>query len=91
MTDSRGYIALAAIVLSKGEPFVCMVICLLYGMADAVVIMLSSQGVSAQLLSTIPYVMAIAVAIAPAVIKSVTNRHRATQIKHQIVASGYDK
>lgn len=85
MTDGRGYVALAAIVLSKAEPYWCMLICLLYGLASALVVALSSEGYSAQLLSTIPYLMAIGVAVVPPLLKHLSNRLKISQLNRRIM------
>lgn len=91
MTDGRGYIALAAIVLSNGEPFLCMLICVICGLANALVIVLSSSGMNAQLLATIPYVITILVAVVPPIVQFLKNKAKVASASHRIAAGNMKK
>ena len=58
MTAGRGYIALAAVIFGKWRPFGAFGACLLFGFASALSIPLQREaGISANLVSTLPYVL----------------------------------
>jgi simple sugar transport system permease protein len=58
MTVGRGFIALAAVIFGKWNPFGAFGACLLFGFASAVSIPLQREAdMSANLLSTLPYVL----------------------------------
>ena len=58
MTDGRGFIALAAVIFGKWNPFGAFGACLLFGFASAISIPLQREAdISANLLSTLPYVL----------------------------------
>lgn len=76
MSNGRGYTAIAALILSKARPIPTFLACLLFGVAEALVISLSGEGMPAQFLSMLPYVLAIAVAVLPRVLGAVRHRVR---------------
>jgi general nucleoside transport system permease protein len=58
MTAGRGFIALAAVIFGKWNPFGAFGACLLFGFASALSIPLQREAdISANLLSTLPYVL----------------------------------
>jgi ABC-type uncharacterized transport system permease subunit len=58
MSAGRGYIALAAVIFGKWNPFGAFGACLLFGFASALSIPLQREAdISANLLSTLPYVL----------------------------------
>jgi general nucleoside transport system permease protein len=58
MSDGRGFIALAAVIFGKWNPFGAFGACLLFGFASAISIPLQREAdISANLLSTLPYVL----------------------------------
>jgi general nucleoside transport system permease protein len=58
MSAGRGYIALAAVIFGKWNPFGAFAACLLFGFASAISIPLQREAdISANLLSTLPYVL----------------------------------
>ncbi len=74
MTDGRGFTALAAIVLSAGEPLRALLGCLLFGLCDALVLNYSSEGIPIQFLSMLPYILAILFAVLPPIIRKISER-----------------
>lgn len=57
MTAGRGFIALAAMIFGKYTPFGAAGACVLFGLGEALSTRLQSTGVSANILSTLPYVL----------------------------------
>ena len=69
MSNGRGYTAIAALIMAKAQPLPTFFACLLFGFADALVIMVSGYGLPSQFLSMFPYVLAILVAVIPNMIR----------------------
>lgn len=57
MTSGEGYIALAAMIFGKYTPFGTAGACIIFGVGEALSPRLQSTGVSADLLSTLPYIL----------------------------------
>ena len=59
MTNGRGYIALAAVIFGKWNPWGTMGACLLFGFADAIQIGLQQAGVKipSDFLLMLPYLL----------------------------------
>lgn len=76
MTNGRGFTALAAITLTRAEPIPTLLVCLLFGFAEAVVLALSGRGYSVHILSMLPYFLALAAAIIPPVVRLAVHRSR---------------
>jgi simple sugar transport system permease protein len=59
MSAGRGYIALAAVIMGRWHPLYAVAACLLFGFADALQLLLQSQGVGvpSELVGTLPYVL----------------------------------
>jgi general nucleoside transport system permease protein len=57
MTAGAGFIALAAMIFGKYIPWGAGVACLIFGLGEALSPRLQGSGVSASLLSTIPYIL----------------------------------
>jgi ABC-type uncharacterized transport system permease subunit len=57
MTSGEGYIALAAMIFGKYTPFGTAGACILFGIGEALSPRLQSTGMSADLLSTLPYLL----------------------------------
>jgi simple sugar transport system permease protein len=65
MTNGRGYIALAAMIVGQWKPLLAALACLLFGTAEAVQIVLQSQqqGIPTQFVQMLPYTLTIIVVI----------------------------
>lgn len=65
MTAGRGFIAIAAASLGENKPVTTLIVCLLFGIADAFAVNPTTQnmGISTELVSTIPYVVTIIVLV----------------------------
>ncbi len=61
MTNGRGYIALAAVIFGKWNPWGALGACLLFGLADAIQISLQNAGVNipSDFLLMLPYILTI--------------------------------
>jgi general nucleoside transport system permease protein len=57
MTSGEGYIALAAMIFGKYTPFGTAGACIIFGIGEALSPRLQSTGMSADLLSTLPYLL----------------------------------
>ena len=57
MSNGRGYIALAAMIVGKWNPFGAALACLLFGATDALQITLQGKGVPNEFLQMLPYVV----------------------------------
>lgn len=85
MTSGRGFTALAALVLTDSHPLFTLLVGLLFGFADALSNMLSADGYPSQILGMLPYFLALAAAIVPMAVKSVTNRLRVQKQEHKLM------
>lgn len=74
MSNGRGFTALAAITLTRAEPVPTLLVCLLFGFAEAIVLALSGQGYPVHILSMLPYFLALVAAIVPPVIRMIVAR-----------------
>ena len=61
MTAGRGFLALAAILLSRGNPLIAGLTCFLFAYTDALTVGLENMGIPSQLVQTLPYVATIIV------------------------------
>ncbi len=57
MSNGRGYIALAAMIVGKWNPFGAALACLLFGATDALQIVLQGKGLPNEFLQMLPYVV----------------------------------
>lgn len=60
MSSGRGFICLAAILISKGKPRVAVFLSILFGLFEALSLKLQILKIPSQFLSILPYLMAIA-------------------------------
>ena len=63
MTGGRGFIALAAMIFGKYTPLGAAGACLVFGLGDALSTRLQDSGISANLLSTLPYILTLIVLV----------------------------
>lgn len=63
MTAGRGFLAVAAVLVAKGNPLLSGLFCLLYAYTDAVSLSLQNLGIPSQLLETLPYLSTILVLV----------------------------
>jgi ABC-type uncharacterized transport system permease subunit len=61
MSNGRGYIAIAAMIVGKWNPFGAAAACLLFGACDALQIALQGKGVPNEFLQMLPYVVTMVV------------------------------
>ena len=61
MTAGRGYIAVAINILGRYNPINILLYALLFGFCDAVQIYMQGQGIPAQLIQMLPYVVTLIV------------------------------
>ena len=57
MTNGRGYIAIAAMIVGKWTPFGAAAACLLFGAAEALQITLQGSGFPSEVLQMLPYLV----------------------------------
>ena len=57
MTNGRGYIAIAAMIVGKWTPFGAAAACLMFGAAEALQITLQGSGFPSELLQMLPYLL----------------------------------
>ena len=91
MTNGRGYTALAAIILSNSHPVGAFAACLLFGLAESLVVTLSTTGVSSYLLGMLPYVLALAAEAFPQLFKIYKNGMRRKKAQRQIISKYYQE
>lgn len=65
MVAGRGYIAIAAAALGANRPGFTLLVCILFGVADAFAVNPETQnmGIPTELVSTIPYIVTIVVLV----------------------------
>jgi len=76
MVAGRGFIALAAQAMGAGEPFGAMLAALVFGLAQALGIKVSSLGADSNLVSPIPYLVTILGLVIFALVARNRTRHR---------------
>ncbi|MDL2293151.1 ABC transporter permease [Ruminococcaceae bacterium OttesenSCG-928-D13] len=61
--SGQGFIALAAVIFGKWTPHGAMAACLLFGFAQALVVVLGGSGIPSQLLAMLPYLLTLIVLV----------------------------
>lgn len=64
MSSGRGFMAVAILIFSNGDPIKIVLGCLLFGFSDALSLRLQISGVSSYLVLSVPYLVALAVLFA---------------------------
>lgn len=85
MTNGRGYTALAAIVLAGNHPLWTLGTCLLFGLAESLVISLSTSGISSYLLGMLPYLLALIAALLPQFLQMTRRKLRRRRAEHSYI------
>jgi simple sugar transport system permease protein len=60
MSSGRGFMAVAILIFSNGDPWRILAGCLLFGFSDALSLRLQTLGISSYLVLTVPYLVALA-------------------------------
>ena len=63
MTAGRGFLAVAAVMVGKGNPLLTGIFCLLFSYIDALSLQLQNVGIPSQLVETFPYITTILVLV----------------------------
>lgn len=63
MTAGRGFLAVAALLVAKGNPLLTGLFCLLFAYTDALSLGLQNLGIPSQLVETLPYITTILVLV----------------------------
>ena len=61
MSSGRGFMAVAVLIFSNGDPMKVLLGCLLFGFSDALSLRLQTTGVSSYLVLSVPYLVALCV------------------------------
>jgi general nucleoside transport system permease protein len=61
MSSGRGFMAVAILIFSNGDPMKVLLGCLLFGFSDALSLRLQTTGVSSYLVLSVPYLVALCV------------------------------
>ena len=86
-TDGRGYTALAVLIMADSRPILSMLACFMFGISDAVVLVLSGTGYNAQILDMLPYVLALLVAVLPLLIRTIARKVKRSRVESSIFNS----
>ena len=60
MSSGRGFMAVAILIFSNGDPLKILLGCLLFGFSDALSLRLQTFGISSYLVLAVPYLVALA-------------------------------
>ncbi|SDY65869.1 nucleoside ABC transporter membrane protein [Proteiniborus ethanoligenes] len=90
MTSGRGFTALAALILTNAEPILTLLVCLLFGFANALANYLSTEGYPSQILAMLPYALALLAAILPMIIKTIAKSMKKAKIKNSKINNWRD-
>lgn len=71
MTNSRGFTALAVLIMTDSSPIMSLLACFVFGLSEATVLQLAGTGYNAQLLDALPYIAALVVVIIPLAIRKI--------------------
>ena len=74
MTAGRGFLAVAALLVAKGNPLFAGLFCLLFAYTDAASLRLQNLGIPSQLVETLPYLATILVLVIAGIRVTVAKR-----------------
>ncbi len=81
MSGGRGFIALAALILTGSQPILTFIACLVFGFLYALVLVFSGEGLPVQILNMLPYAIALLIAIIPALLKFIKKKVRFMELR----------
>jgi general nucleoside transport system permease protein len=87
MSGGRGFTALAALILTGSEPIPTFFACLMFGFSEALVLIFSGEGYPVQILSMLPYFMALTVAILPPLVRFIQKKVRWSEERKRILSN----
>lgn len=76
MTAGRGFLAVAALLVAKGNPLSAGLFCLLFAYTDAASLRLQNLGIPSQLVETLPYLTTILVLVIAGVRVTISKRRQ---------------
>ncbi|MDF2654555.1 MAG: transporter permease [Bacillota bacterium] len=76
MTGGRGFSALAVLILTNSSPILSLLAGLLFGFADALSNLLSTEGYPSQILGMLPYGLALIAAVLPMIAKTIMKKRK---------------
>lgn len=76
MTNGRGFSALAVLILTNASPILSLLAGLLFGFAEALSNVLSTEGYPSQILRMLPYTLALLAAIIPMVGQTIIKKSK---------------
>lgn len=85
MTNGRGFTALAVLILTNSAPVWSLLTGLLFGFADALSNVLSTEGYPSQILGMLPYALALIAAILPMMMKTVLKRNKKKRSERSVM------
>lgn len=86
MVSNRGWTAVVILMMANSRPIPTALLSILFGAADTLVMKLSGQTVSSQILATIPYVLAFIITIIPLVTKRLSIARKKKNALHAHLA-----
>ena len=79
MSAGRGFLAVAALLVAKGNPLLAGFFCILFAYTDALSLGLQNLGIPAQLVETLPYVTTITVLVITGIRTTFSKGRRSSQ------------
>ena len=84
MSGGRGWVALAALILSGSKPILAFLVSLMFGFANGLVLVLSGEGFPPQILNMLPYALALLIAVVPPLINYIQKKVRLHELRKSI-------
>lgn len=76
MTSGRGFTALAVLIMTGANPIPTFFASLLFGLADSISNVLSSEGYQPQFLAMLPYGLALLAVVLPMIFRLIREKHK---------------